>query len=61
MPLIRPLGLEKNPKLINVGSTLIPDYRVNPKLIVATIFAGTREQYVATVNFGYVVNHFEGI
>ena len=40
---------------------MIPDYRVNPKLIVATIFAGTREQYVATVNFGYVGNHFEGI
>ena len=27
-PLIRLLGLEKNPKLINVGPTFIPDYRV---------------------------------
>ena len=46
-------GLEKNPKFISVGPTLIPDYRVNPKLIVATIFAGTSEQYIATVNFGF--------
>ena len=27
-PLIRLWGLEKNPKLINVGPTFIPDYRV---------------------------------
>ena len=28
-PLIRKQGLEKNPKLINVGPTFIPDYRLD--------------------------------
>ena len=31
-PLIKLYGLGKNPKLINIGSTFIPDYRVTKKL-----------------------------
>ena len=32
-PLIRLYGVEKKPKLINIGPTFIPDYRVIPKMV----------------------------
>ena len=56
-PLIRLYGLEKNPKLISVGPTFIPDYRVKHKfLLFQAIIPHIYENHI---NFEFSL-HFGG-